>query len=88
MRVVLCRKPENGVKLTDDIYGEIDPQVDVAGWFDPHAIRILVDPECSDNPDGDILLFDSVYGTLSVRFTPFSATFMLEGEYRMSFVQS
>lgn len=89
MRVVLCRKPgDNGAKLADDIYGEIDPQVDVAGWFDPHAIQILVDPECSDNPDGDILLFDSVNGTLSVWLNRREVFARLDGEYRMSFVQS
>lgn len=89
MRVVLCRKPgANGAKLADDIYGEIDPQVDVAGWFDPRAIQINVDPECSDTPDGDILLFDSVNGTLSVWLNRREVFAQLDGEYRMGFVQS
>jgi hypothetical protein len=89
MRVVLCRKPGyNGAKLADDIYGEIDPQVNVAGWFDPRAIQINADPECSDTPDGDILLFDSVNETLSVWLNRREVFAQLDGEYRMGFVQS
>jgi len=87
MRVVLCRKPgANGEKLADDIYGEIWPWDDK--WFDPQAIQVNVDPECSDTPDGDILLFDSVNGTLSVWLNRREVFAQLDGEYRMGFVQS
>ena len=84
MRVTLCRKPgAQGAKLSDDIYGDLDP-TSGDGWFDPTMIMIHADPECSESPEGDILLFDSVNKKLSLWVERHEFYAQFDGEWRMA----
>jgi hypothetical protein len=84
MRVTLCRKPgaEECYADGDGICGDLDP-TSGDGWFDPTMIMIHADPACSENPEGDILLFDSVNGKLSLWVERHEFYAQFDGEWRM-----
>ena len=82
MRVTLSREPKSGGhKVSDDIFGELD--FESTEWFNPREIMIHADPECSENPEGDVLMFDSVDHKLKMFIQRLATYAEFDGGWRM-----
>lgn len=88
MRVCLSRLPadasERGKKISDDIFGDLDVENTCSdGWFEPTMIMVNADVECSDGPEGDVLMFNSVTGKLSMWLDRRGCYAELDGKWGM-----